>query len=72
MITLSRRQWLTYCLWISGASRAQIAESLMVSQNTAETYIRRIMARLEVHTVIGAAKLEHRVTRPDATHAIDM
>ena len=46
MIRLSRQQWLAWCLWMNGATRKQVAESLGVTLNTSNTYLKRLSKKL--------------------------
>lgn len=41
----------------AGLGRAEIAERLFVSPHTARTHIQRLMAKLDVHSIVGAMAL---------------
>lgn len=64
---LSRREWVSLCLWISGATRQQIGASLGVSTETARTYVKRLQAKRGLHSQADAIKMgadDDHPTRP--------
>lgn len=57
-VVLTHRQWLVWCLWASGATRAQIAYSLGIGEHSVRTIVSRISARLGVRGWVEASKCD--------------
>jgi DNA-binding NarL/FixJ family response regulator len=51
---LTRREIQVLRCLAAGLGRAEIAERLFVSPHTARTHIQRLMAKLDVHSILGA------------------
>lgn len=60
-VRLTHRQWLVWCLWTSGATRAQMAASLGITENSIRTIVGTISARLGVRGWVEASRhdVEH-------------
>ena len=54
---LTRREMQVLRCLAAGLGRAEIAERLFVSPHTARTHIQQLMAKLEVHSIVGAMAL---------------
>lgn len=54
---LTRREMQVLRCLAAGLGRAEIAERLFVSPHTARTHIQRLMAKLDVHSIVGAMAL---------------
>jgi len=65
---LTRREIQVLRCLAAGLGRAEIAERLFVSPHTARTHIQRLMAKLDVHSILGAMALARKagVTPLDA------
>jgi DNA-binding CsgD family transcriptional regulator len=58
---LTRQQWLVWACYVSGMSRAQVAESLGIGTETVKTHIERIHEKLKT-TGLGRLAFETTVT----------
>lgn len=45
---LTRREWVVLCLWVSGASRQQIADSMGCGVETARSYVSTVSRKLGI------------------------
>lgn len=69
---LSRREWVVLCLWVSGASRQQIADSLGIQFETAKSYVRTVADKTGARTAIEAAERGVEIDRPPVADTPDL
>lgn len=61
---LTRREWVVLCLWVSGATRQQIADSLGVGIETARSYVASISDKRGLHGRFDALRMGVEDDRP--------